>query len=62
MRLIAMLLMVVVLTGCRGRLAWVDEVSPVSCPGGRVDIERRTTSVVAGQTRNTVTRTNSCLE
>lgn len=64
-RAIAAMLVLIALTDCRGRWEWVEETRAVSaptCPGGRVDIERRSTSVVAGQTRNTVTRTNSCLE
>jgi hypothetical protein len=60
-RIAAMLLAMAVLVGCRGQLQWVDEVAVVSCPGGRVDLEKRTTNVVGGQTRNTVVRTNTCL-
>jgi hypothetical protein len=63
-RSIGMLLVFVVLTGCRGQWQWVEEVGvvrEVSCPGGRVDVERRTTNVIGGQARNTVVRTNTCL-
>lgn len=63
-RLAGILLMLVALTGCRGQWQWVEEVGvvrEVNCPGGRVDIERRNTNVVGGQTRNVTVRTNACL-
>ena len=51
------------LLGCRGeRLEWVIDKPVVECVGGRIVEERRTTDVVAGRTRNTVVRTNACLE
>jgi hypothetical protein len=67
-RLIAILLVLVTLTGCNGRWVngqWIEEVAvPVvaTCPGGRVDLERRTVDVINGRARNTVVRTNACLD
>lgn len=58
-----MLLLLSVLTDCRGQWQWVEEVRAVpTCPGGRVDIERRNTRVIAGNANTTITRTNTCLE
>lgn len=63
-----MLLVLGALTDCRGRWEWIEDApvvraAPVAtCPGGRNDIERRSTRVIAGHVTTTVTRTNSCLE
>lgn len=67
-RAIALLVMLIALTDCRGRWEWVEDravvaAPAVECRGGRVNLERRTTDVaVAGRTRNTVVRTDACLE
>jgi hypothetical protein len=55
--------MVLLITaGCRGRVAYVEDVPEDKCSGGRIDQERKTTDVVLGRTRNTVLRTQTCLE
>lgn len=69
-RLTAVLLIALLVTGCRGggRWAWVeDEVAPAPAParcrGGTVNTERRVTDVtISGRTRNTTTRTDACLD
>ena len=65
MRTCAVLAMLMLATGCRhGRWVWQEEL-PVAaeCRGGRINTEKRVTDVlVAGRTRNTVTRTDACLD
>jgi len=59
------LLLCLSLAGCvtdRGRWEWRPVDVEVRCPGGRIDQERRITDVVDGRTRNTVIRTNACLD
>lgn len=65
MKAIAALLMAgLLMAGCRsGRWVYDEEVQAVSCPGGRVNIEKRITDVtVVGRTRNTTIRTDACLD
>jgi hypothetical protein len=69
MKFAVVLSIVLMMTGCgRGRWAWVDEepvIAPVvaKCRGGTVNTERRVTDVtVLGRTRNTVTRTDACID
>ena len=65
-----LLMIILTMAGCnRGRWAWVEEepavVAPVAekCRGGTVNTERRVTDVtVLGRTRNTITRTDACLD
>jgi len=60
---VVLALMVLLITaGCRGRVAYVEDVPEDKCSGGRIDQERKTTDVVLGRTRNTVLRTQTCLE
>ena len=62
------LLCALLLGGCeRGRWVWAEDrpvIAPVvaECPGGRVNVEKRTVDVgVVGRTRNTTVRTDACL-
>jgi len=59
------ILLCLILTGCMHdgrRWEWRPIEAEVSCPGGRIVEERRSTDVIAGRTRNTVVRTNACLD
>jgi len=59
------ILLCLTLTGCMvdgRRWEWRAVDVEVRCPGGRIDQEKRMTDVVAGRTRNTVIRTNTCLD
>ena len=62
---VALLLFCVLLSGCNttGRWVYQEDVREVRCPGGRIDQERRIVDVInGGRTRNTVVRTNACLD
>jgi hypothetical protein len=59
------LLIGLVMTGCRGR--WVeDDVAVIapSCRGGKINTERRVTdtSPITGRIRTTTLRTDACLD
>lgn len=62
------IMLALLLAGCsdqatRGRWQYVVDPVVKECPGGRVNVERRTIATSpAGITRNTTTRTNTCLD
>jgi hypothetical protein len=59
------ILLCLLTTGCMvdgRRWEWQPVDVEVRCPGGRISEERRSTDVIAGRTRNTVVRTNACLD
>ena len=61
---IAAIVFVLLLAGCRGG-QWVyqEQAFERPCPGGKVVQEKRISDVlVTGRTRNTVIRTDACLD
>jgi hypothetical protein len=59
------LLVLVLLTDCRGHMAWVEEQPIVNrvCKGGTINTERRiVASTIDGRIRNTTTRVDACLD
>jgi hypothetical protein len=57
-------IMALSMTSCRGG-QWVyqEQAFERSCPGGKINQEKRTTEMlVGGRTRNTITRTDACLD
>ena len=63
MHVVIVLALAMVITGCRTTgTRWVQE-EVISCPGGRIDTQRRITDTLpGGRTRSTLIRTNACLE
>jgi len=56
-------IMALSLCDCRGQWVWQEQVTERACPGGKINQEKRVTEVlVAGRTRNTITRTDACLD
>jgi hypothetical protein len=56
-------LLCLLLTDCRGQWVWQESLVERVCAGGKIVTEKRTTDVVVtGHTRNTVTRTDACLD
>ena len=60
-KITVLMLVAMLVSNCRGR--WVEDAVIPACVGGRVNVEKRITDVtVTGRTRNTVIRTDACLD